>query len=92
MIRTFAALQAIDPGFNPHHLLSMVVSTAGAKEANSARAEFFEACHRTSKKDSEIAYWEETVDLLAARLEDHCHAHDCRTGSVAAERVRRAFA
>jgi len=42
MIRTFAALQAIDPGFNPHHLLTMVVSTAGAKEANAGRVAFFE--------------------------------------------------
>jgi predicted permease len=42
MIRTFAALQAIDPGFNPHHLLTMVVSTAGDKEANAARVAFFE--------------------------------------------------
>jgi predicted permease len=33
MIRSFAALSAIDPGFNPHHLLTMVVSTAGAKNA-----------------------------------------------------------
>ena len=43
MIRTFAALQAIDPGFNPHHLLTMVVSTAGAKEANAGRAAFFQS-------------------------------------------------
>ena len=43
MIRTFAALQAIDPGFNPHHLLTMVVSTAGAKEASVARAAFFQS-------------------------------------------------
>jgi predicted permease len=42
MIRTFAALQAIDPGFNPHHLLTMVVSTAGAKEAGGTRADFFQ--------------------------------------------------
>jgi predicted permease len=33
MIRSFAALSAIDPGFNPHHLLTMIVSTAGAKNA-----------------------------------------------------------
>ena len=32
MIRTFAALSAIDPGFNPHHLLTMIVSVAGAKD------------------------------------------------------------
>ena len=43
MIRTFAALQAIDPGFNPHHLLTMVVSTAGAKEANAGRTAFFQS-------------------------------------------------
>jgi predicted permease len=42
MIRTFAALQAIDPGFNPHHLLTMVVSVAGAKDANANRAAFYE--------------------------------------------------
>jgi len=32
MIRTFLALSAIDPGFNPHHLLTMIVSVAGAKD------------------------------------------------------------
>lgn len=32
MIRTFSALSAIDPGFNPHHLLTMIVSVAGAKD------------------------------------------------------------
>ena len=42
MIRTFSALQAIDPGFNPHHLITMVVSTAGAKELNNGRADFFQ--------------------------------------------------
>jgi predicted permease len=42
MIRTFAALQAIDPGFNPHHLLTMVVSVAGAQDANNNRAAFYE--------------------------------------------------
>lgn len=43
MIRTFSALQAIDPGFNPHHLLTMVVSTAGAKDASAGRAAFFQS-------------------------------------------------
>ena len=33
MIRSFFALQSVDPGFNPHHVLSMVVSVAGSKEA-----------------------------------------------------------
>ena len=33
MIRSFFALQSIDPGFNPHHLLSMEVQVAGSKEA-----------------------------------------------------------
>jgi predicted permease len=33
MIRSFAALQSVDPGFNPHNVLSMVVSVAGSKEA-----------------------------------------------------------
>jgi len=35
MIRSFHALQLIDPGFNPHNVLSMVVSVAGTKEADS---------------------------------------------------------
>src|SRR5438270_9240074 len=43
MIRTFAALEAIDPGFNPSHLLTMVVSTAGAKQADGGRAAFFQS-------------------------------------------------
>jgi predicted permease len=41
MIRTFAALQSVDPGFNPRHLLTMVVSVAGAKDANTDRASFY---------------------------------------------------
>lgn len=34
MVRSFFALESIDPGFNPHNVLSMVVSVAGSKEAN----------------------------------------------------------
>jgi putative ABC transport system permease protein len=42
MIRTFAALSQIDPGFNPHHLLTMVVSVAGAKDtAATDRSAFY---------------------------------------------------
>lgn len=43
MIRTFSALAAIDPGFNPHHLLTMVVSVAGAKDtAATDRSAFYQ--------------------------------------------------
>ena len=41
MIRSFLALEAIDPGFNPHNVLSMVVSVAGSKEAESNRRGIF---------------------------------------------------
>lgn len=41
MIRTFAALEAVDPGFNPHNVISMVVSVAGSKEADAGRREVF---------------------------------------------------
>ena len=41
MIRTFAALQAVDAGFDPHHVVSMVVSVAGSKEADPARRAIF---------------------------------------------------
>jgi putative ABC transport system permease protein len=41
MIRTFAALEAVDPGFNPHNLISMIVSVAGSKEAEAGRRELF---------------------------------------------------
>lgn len=41
MIRTFAALEAVDPGFNPHNVISMVVSVAGSKEADAGRRELF---------------------------------------------------
>ncbi len=34
MVRSFFALESIDPGFNPHNVLSMVASVAGSKEAN----------------------------------------------------------
>jgi len=33
MVRTFFALRAVDPGFQPHHVLSAVVSIAGSEEA-----------------------------------------------------------
>ncbi len=43
MIRTFSALRAIDPGFQPHHLLSAVVSVAGSEEAQpQKRAAFYQ--------------------------------------------------
>ncbi len=32
MVRSFYALQSVNPGFNPHNVLSMVVSVAGTKE------------------------------------------------------------
>jgi len=41
MIRTFAALEAVDPGFNPHNVISMIVSVAGSKEQAAGRREFF---------------------------------------------------
>ncbi len=41
MIRSFVALRSADPGFNPHHVLSMVVSVAGSKEADPGRREIF---------------------------------------------------
>jgi len=41
MIRTFAALEAVDAGFNPHHVISMVVSVAGSKEADPSRRAVF---------------------------------------------------
>ncbi len=41
MIRSFFALQSVDPGFNPHHVLSMVVSVAGSAEAAPERREIF---------------------------------------------------
>jgi predicted permease len=41
MIRSFAALRAIDPGFNPRKVLSMVVSVAGSREADPGRRDLF---------------------------------------------------
>ena len=41
MIRSFFALQSVNPGFNPHNVLSMVVSVAGTKEAAPHRRELF---------------------------------------------------
>jgi putative ABC transport system permease protein len=41
-IRSFYALQSVDPGFNPHNVLSMVVSVAGTKEEQpNQRAVFY---------------------------------------------------
>jgi putative ABC transport system permease protein len=42
MVRSFFALQSVDPGFNPHNVLSMIVSVAGTKEAGpNQRAIFY---------------------------------------------------
>ena len=41
MIRSFSALQSVDPGFNPHNVLSMVVSVDGTKEAEPNRRAVF---------------------------------------------------
>ena len=42
LIRSFIALQSVDPGFNPHNVLSLVVSVAGSKEAQpNGRAIFY---------------------------------------------------
>ena len=41
MIRSFIALQSIDPGFNPHGVLSMVVSVAGSAEVDAQRRPVF---------------------------------------------------
>jgi putative ABC transport system permease protein len=41
MIRSFLALRGVDPGFNPHNVLSMVVSVAGSKEAEPGRRAIF---------------------------------------------------
>jgi putative ABC transport system permease protein len=41
MVRSFYALQSVDTGFNPHNVLSMIVSVAGTKEADAGRRELF---------------------------------------------------
>jgi predicted permease len=41
MIRSFFALQAVNPGFDPHQVLSMVVSVAGSQEAPEGPRESF---------------------------------------------------
>ena len=47
MIRSFLALQGIDPGFNPSNVLTMTVSVAGSGEAEpQRRSAFFEEALR----------------------------------------------
>jgi putative ABC transport system permease protein len=41
MIRSFSALESLDPGFNPRNVLSMIVSVAGAKEAEPGQRAVF---------------------------------------------------
>lgn len=41
MIRTFAALQAVDAGFDPHNVVSMVVSVSGSKEGDPGQRGIF---------------------------------------------------
>lgn len=41
MVRSFYALLAVDTGFNPHNVLSMVVSVSGTKESEFGRREIF---------------------------------------------------
>lgn len=43
MIRTFVALTTLDPGLNPHHVLTMIVSVAGAKDIGAKdRSSFYQ--------------------------------------------------
>ncbi|MGH9574861.1 MAG: ADOP family duplicated permease [Candidatus Acidiferrales bacterium] len=41
MIRSFIALESVDPGFNPHGVLSMIVPIAGSREADPGRRPIF---------------------------------------------------
>ena len=41
MVRTFAALEAVDPGFDPHNVVSMLVSVSGSREENPGRRGIF---------------------------------------------------
>ena len=41
MIRSFAALESLDPGLNPHGVLSMIVPVAGSNEADPGRRAIF---------------------------------------------------
>jgi predicted permease len=41
LVRSFYALQSVDPGFNPHNVLSMVVSVAGTTEEEAHRRGVF---------------------------------------------------
>lgn len=41
MVRSFYALRSVDPGFNPHQVLSMVVSVAGTNEEKPERRAVF---------------------------------------------------
>jgi putative ABC transport system permease protein len=41
MIRTFYALESVDPGFNPHGVLSMIVPVAGSQEADPGHRAIF---------------------------------------------------
>ena len=41
MVRSFIALQAIDPGFRPDHLLTMQISVGGSQQAAPRRAQAF---------------------------------------------------
>ena len=43
MVRSFVALQAVDPGFDPRNLMTMVISVAGTQEGEPRRrAEFYQ--------------------------------------------------
>ncbi len=41
LVRSFFALEAVDPGFNPHNVLTMIVSVSGTKEADPERRMIF---------------------------------------------------
>ena len=41
MIRSFVALESLDAGFNPHNVLSMIVSVAGSREEGSVQRTAF---------------------------------------------------
>lgn len=41
MVRSFYAMQSVDTGFDPHNVLTMIVSVAGAKESEAGRRAIF---------------------------------------------------
>ena len=66
MLRTLRALQAIDPGFDPHNLLTMVVSTAASPISAASKSAGASGISGVPGPERSEAFYRETAERVRA--------------------------